>query len=393
MIEEIREKYNQEFTEKSFENFIGSLQAGSGNSLDFKVNESPLFIDTKLKNKLVEACDELVYQLKTDEFKVHCKAAVPENYYMPGDDDHPVFLQLDFGIVEQDGELTPQLIELQGFPSLYAYQAFLDQTVRQHFNIPERFTTYFNGHDFESYIKLFKNTLVGDEDPENCILLEISPDKQKTRIDFKLTEKYTGVKTVDVFDLKARDNKIYYLKDGKETEVKRIYNRVIFDELEKLPVKPEFNFHKNYDVTWLGHPNWFFKISKHTVPFLNSKYSPECYFLNDFDFRTADLSEYVLKPLYSFAGSGVKIDLTADDLISIKDPHNYIIQRKVDYKPILKTPDGYSKAEIRMMMLWHDQPVLVNNLLRTSKGKMMGVDFNKGKIWIGSNIVYFPGTL
>lgn len=390
MVESIRERYNINFDELLFNRFIESMQKDSGNNLDFKVNESPLFLDQSLKKKLVHACNELVGQLQKPEFKSHNQTAIPKNSFVPGETSHPVFLQLDFGIVEKDGELTPQLIELQGFPSLYAYQAFLDQKNREFFEIPGGYTAYFNGHDFESYVKLLGNILTDNEDPAECILLEINPEKQKTRIDFYVTEKYTGVKTVNLFDLKSRGDKLYYNNNGIETEIKRIYNRVIFDELDNLSEKPQFDFHREYDVKWLGHPNWFFRISKHTLPFFNSQYSPECQFLSDFDYKSADLSQYVLKPLYSFAGSGVKIDISEKDLESISEPQNYIIQRKVEYKPILKTPDGYSKAEIRMMMLWKDQPVLVNNLLRTSKGKMMGVDFNKGHNWIGSNIVYHP---
>lgn len=390
MVENIREQYNSNFDESQFNRFIESMQKDSGQNLDFKVNESPLFLDVSLKKKLVNACDELVSQLQMPEFNSHNQSAIPENCFVPGEDEHPLFLQLDFGIVEKNGELTPQLIELQGFPSLYAYQAFLDQKNREFFDIPEGYTAYFNGHSFESYINLFRNILTGNEDPEECVLLEINPEKQKTRIDFYMTEKYTGVKTVNLFDLKSGGDKLFYNNNGTETEIKRIYNRVIFDELDNLPEKPQFDFHKEYDVKWLGHPNWFFRISKHTLPYFKSQYSPECYFLSDFDYKSEDLSQFVLKPLYSFAGSGVKIDITAEDLVNISKPQNYIVQRKVEYKPILKTPDGYSKAEIRMMMLWKDQPVLVNNLLRTSKGKMMGVDFNKGQNWIGSNIVYHP---
>lgn len=390
MIEYYRNKFNSGFDENNFINFLDSIQSENNNSLDFKVNESPLFVGKELSDELIKACDDILNQLKTKEFSEYSRGGLPEKYKVPGCDEHPLFLQIDFGLVKKDEKIIPQLIELQGFPSLYAYQAYLDQKVREYFELPNNFTSYFNGQNYTSYKELFKNAVLADFDPEETILLEINPDKQKTRIDFKLTEDFTGINTVNLFDLKSKGNRLFYIKDGREINVKRIYNRMIFDELDRLSVKPETDFTKEYDVSWAGHPDWFFKISKHTLPYIKSVYSPESYLLPDFDIKSHDLSRYVLKPLYSFAGSGVKIDITENDLTNIKDKENYIVQKKVEYEPVLKTPDGYSKAEIRMMIIWIDQPVIVNNLLRTSKGKMMGVDFNKGQNWIGSNLVYHP---
>ena len=237
---------------------------------------------------------------------------------------------------------------------------------------------------------MFQETLLNNSDPENVILLEIEPDKQKTKIDFFLTEEYTGVKSVCVTDIIKRGKKLYYKSDGKDIRIERIYNRVIFDELLRKDLNLDFSFSDELDITWVGHPNWFYKISKFSLPQIKSKYSPDCYYLSDLEKYPDDLENYVLKPLFSFAGSGVVIDINKEMLDKINDKFNYILQKKVEYVPLIQTPEGKAKAAIRMMYIWDEKPILVNNLLRTSKGKMMGVDFNKNQTWIGSNTIFHP---
>jgi len=373
----LREKFNKEFNEVNFNNFVNDINDNTGNRLDFKVSETPLFLDKDLTNELISAGDKILSEIQSQDFIQNSAKAIPPNLVVPNEDAHPIFLQIDFGIsVDQNGKYIPQLIELQGFPSLYAYQAFFEKKVREYFDIPSDYTAYFNNLDFDSYVDLLKSTLLAKEDPENVILLEIDPEQQKTRIDFFLTEKYTGIKSVCVTDLYKKGEKLFYIKDNREIQVKRIYNRVIFDELFKKNLKLNFNFTDELDVTWVGHPNWFYKISKFSLPQIKSKYSPECYYLSDLDNYPDDLENYVLKPLFSFAGSGVIIDINREQLESIEEKSNFILQKKVDYVPLIETPDGKSKAEIRMMYIWNEKPMLVNNLLRSSKGKMMGVDFN-----------------
>ncbi len=388
---EIREKYNRLFKEKNYKEFLEDIQKETNNRLDFTISETPLFLTKELTGELVKASEKILSEIRKDSFLKNSNNAIPENLVVANEDEHPVFLQIDFGIAKtEDGKFLPQLIELQGFPSIYAYQAFLEKKIREHFFIPENFTAYYNNLNFESYLNLFKKTLLGNSAPENVILLEIEPEKQKTRIDFFLTEKYTGVKPVCITDIIKHGRKLYYKNNGKEIPIDRIYNRVIFDELIKKEIEIPYNIKDDLDVTWVGHPNWFYKISKYSLPKIKSKYSPECYYLSDLEKYPDDLENYVLKPLFSFAGSGVVIDITKDTLDKIKDKENFILQKKVDYVPLIKTPNGFAKAEIRMMYIWNDEPVLVNNLLRTSKGKMMGVDFNKNQTWIGSNTVFHP---
>ncbi|KAA0250923.1 MAG: hypothetical protein EDM75_12860, partial [Chlorobiota bacterium] len=245
--------------------------------------------------------------------------------------------------------------------------------------------------DAKAYAYFYrKKTILGDSAPENVILLEIEPDKQKTLIDFVVTGQLTGIKPVCITDVIKRGRKLYYLDGGREIPIDRIYNRVIYDELFRKDVQAAFKFQDDLDVHWVGHPDWFFLISKYSLPYLKSEHVPECHFLSDLQEYPSDLKNFVLKPLFSFAGLGVEVDVTKELLDSKTERHNYILQRKIEYAPLIETPEDYSKCEIRMMYLWNEKPVLVNNLTRFSKGKMMGVDFNKNKTWVGSGTAYHP---
>jgi hypothetical protein len=295
-------------------------------------------------------------------------------------------LQIDFAICKENGSFIPQLIELQGFPTVYGYQYYLSQLTKKYFNIDSSLTPYFSSLDEESYTQKLRDIIIGDCDNENVILLEIKPEEQKTRIDFAATEELLGIMPVCISDVVQEGRKLFYKKNGKLVPIERIYNRVIFDELERGDISFSFNFHDELDLKWIPHPNWFFKISKYSLPMLKGKYVPNCYFLNELTDYPDDLQNYVLKPLFSFAGQGVDVDLNEDKLKEIDDPENYILQKKIEYVPLIETPDERSKVEIRMMFIWDKEPLLVNNLVRMSKGKMMGVDFNKDKTWVGSSL-------
>lgn len=393
MVAELRKNYNSRYTDSAFEAFNNDLNSILKYPADFRVCETPLFLSETLTRDLVTACDDIIRQIRTDEFAKYSSNAIPEVLAVPNQDGHPKFLQIDFAITKDaDGNFIPKLIELQGFPSLYAFQYYLPLVIRRHFDIPDELTPYFSGFDDDSYISHLKHIIVGDADPENVILLEIEPEKQKTRIDFAATEELTGISTVCITKVKKRGNKLYYEKNGREIPVERIYNRVIYDELKRKGPDYGFRFVDELDVTWVGHPNWFFKISKNTLPFLKSKYVPSSAFLSNLSAYPDDLSKYILKPLYSFAGLGVEMDFDKARLDSITDRSNYILQEKIEYVPLIETPDGYSRVELRMMYLWDNEPLLVNNLLRTSKGAMMGVDFNKNKTWVGSSCAFHPAV-
>jgi hypothetical protein len=389
MIPEIRKKINTEYTDAKYQAFTHELDTTYKYPTDFRNAETPIFLTKDVKRQLIEACDEIVAQLQTEEFKKHSSTAIPPGLSVPNETAHPEFMQIDFGICKDvNGNFTPQLIELQGFPSLYGYQAFLNDTIRKHFTIPPTYGASFNGFVRETYEKLLYDVIVGNSDPKNVVLLEIEPEKQKTRIDFAVMEKMLGIKTICLTKVKKHGKQLFYVEDGKEIRIERIYNRVIFDELQRKQIQSEFKFSDEVDVHWVGHPNWYFRISKHTLPFLKSSYVPECHFVNDLKEYPDDLQQYVLKPLYSFAGLGVDIDVTKQKLDALTDKSQYLLQSKVQYANLIETPDGFAKAEVRMMFIWKEKPILVKNLVRLSKGAMMGVDFNKNKTWVGGTIAY-----
>jgi hypothetical protein len=225
------------------------------------------------------------------------------------------------------------------------------------------------------------------------ILLEIYPEKQKTRIDFSITRDLLGIEPVCLTKIQKEGRQLFYEKDGQRHRIHRIYNRLIFDELERMPdLKTDFSLTDDVDVEWVGHPNWFFRISKYTLPLLDSPYVPTSYYLNALKEYPADLGNYVLKPLFSFAGSGVKLNVTREELDAIPDKQNYLLQRKVTYEPVIQSPDGLVKCEIRMLYVWHEKdprPTLLTNLARLSRGAMIGVNFNKDLDWVGGTICFF----
>jgi hypothetical protein len=260
--------------------------------------------------------------------------------------------------------------------------------------IPADWTSSFGGLHDADYLELLRRTIIGEANPENVILLEIEPERQKTRIDFACTEVLLGIHSVCLTDVKKKGRQLFYEHDGREVRIERIYNRVIFDELERRPdLKPGFSFQDDLDVKWIAHPNWYYRISKHSLPFLKTPHTSPAYFADEFP-SNESIEDYVLKPLYSFAGLGVDMEPTKEKLAALPHPHSWILQKKVSYAAFVQTVDGpKSKAELRMMFLWPENdaaPTLVNNLVRMSQGKMMGVDFNKEKTWVGSSIALHP---
>lgn len=306
-------------------------------------------------------------------------------------------IAFDFGIcVNDQNELEPQLIEMQGFPTLFGFQVYYPEVIHRHFDIPSHYSQYLLDYNRESYLHDLREIILGNHPAENVILLEIKPHEQKTRIDFYCTQDYLGIQPVCITELIQEGERLFYIneKSGLKTPVKRIYNRVIFDDLhanrEKLGHFTDIT--QPLDVEWVPHPNWFYRISKFTLPFIHHPYVPSTFFLNEIKQVPADLDNYVLKPLFSFAGQGVVIDVKPEDIEKVKDPENWILQKKVKYADVIQTPDIPAKAEIRMMYLWKDQwprPKAAINLARLSKGKMIGVRYNKDKEWVGGSVCLF----
>jgi hypothetical protein len=391
MIPTYRKQFNQDFSQEKYSQLKEILQQKSGLETGFRVSESPIFLTQEFKHKLIDATESIIDQIKALPVELLQKA-VPENCKVPNDTNQPHFFTIDFGICSnENGEAEPQLIELQAFPSLYAFQKVYEETLCEVYPFLDEIKNTMSHDDFKNYLK---EVIVGDEKPENVVLLEIFPEKQKTAIDFALTEKLLGIKTVCLTQVKKQGRKLYYENNGSLTEIKRIYNRVIFDELDKIPnLTTEFDFRDEVDVQWITHPNWFFKISKFLLPLLHHQYVPKSYFLHEFP-ADEKLENFVLKPLFSFAGSGVNLNPTKEITEAITDKENYILQRKVDYAPIFEDINGeFSKAEIRLLYIWREndeRPILLENLGRMTKAAMVNVDFNKkDAIWIGGSNVFF----
>lgn len=395
MIADVRKKYNEEFSKESYEAFVKDLENVYPGQLDFRVAETPVFVSKEFTNKMISACESIIDVITKPEYQKQSANAIPSHLKVPDEDAHPHFICFDFGVCKNEkGELEPQLIEMQGFPSLFAWQIILSEVHAQHFWTPENFSPYLNGFDKTSYLQLLKKIIIGDADPENVILLEIFPHQQKTRVDFYATEDFLAIKTVDLNDLIQEGKNLFYINNGKKIQIKRIYNRVIFDDLfqqsKEVQEKGKI-FQQKLNVTWVPHPNWFYRLSKYTLPFIQHRYVPETHFLNEVNLPN-DLENYVVKPLFSFAGQGVIIDVTKEAIDNIKDKENWIIQRKVNYAAAIETPDEPAKAEIRIFYFWEAdkaRPVAANNLARLSKGKMIGVRYNKDKEWVGGGFCLF----
>ena len=389
----LRQKFNQSFTEEKYNAYMRQVEGLHPGSLDFRNAETPLFISKEFKHKMLGACEDIIDVITAPNFKQLTERSIPKDLLVPNEDAHTQFIVFDFGICENDaGEIEPQLIEMQGFPTLYAFQAFHSELTGKYADVPPNYTSYLNGYDKDSYVKLLDDIIIDGHHPEEVILLEIYPEQQKTRIDFYCTQQLLGINTVCLTKLKAEGRALYYDNNGRKTFVKRIYNRLIFDDLKQQEgLEDIIDLTKEYDVEWVPHPNWFYRISKFTLPFIDNRYVPETFFLNEVTLPLP-LEEYVLKPLFSFAGMGVVIDVTQDDIDKITDPENWILQRKVNYAPVIETMDEPAKAEIRLFYFWKDEwprPVAVHNLSRLSKGKMIGTRYNKEKKWVGGTVAFF----
>jgi hypothetical protein len=391
MLPELRRAYNEAFTEERYLGMLRDLEATCGCAIGFAVSETPLFLSGEIAGELQTAAWEILGTVTSDDYLRHTSRAVPAALDVPGEDAHPVFLQIDFALALDQGRIVPRLIELQAFPSLYGFQWLLDRGFRKHFDIPADVSPYFSGLDEKTYVDCLREVIVGNCDPREVILLEVDPEHQKTRCDFAATEQLLGISTVCPRDVRVKDGRLVHAND---IPIRRIYNRVIFDELQRKGLAFDHLFRRDVrelGAEWVGHPNWYLKISKFSLPFLHSPYAPEAHFVSELSGIPADLESWVLKPLFSFAGLGVELGPSPERLRAIENPEDWLLQRKIEYAPVVETLDVPAKAEVRMMFVWNDGRLrLINNLVRMSKGKMMGVDFNKNKTWVGGTLGYHP---
>lgn len=396
MIKEVREGYNASFSQEKYQNFLDTLEKMYNEKPLFRVAETPFFIPKLLKERLLEACDMINEVVLRPDLKAITQGALyDENWIVPNEDDHTTFLQMDFGVcIDENGDPMPQLIEIQGFPSVYFFQNMLHKAFTECFDIPDNLTCFHGGITPDVYKTMMKDIIVGETDPLHVVLLEIEPKKQTTYIDMLSTSKELHIPIVCVTEVVKQGNQLFYRdKNDHLILISKIYNRVIFDELaQRNDLKLSFKFTDDLDVEWIGHPNWFYRISKYLLPYIKNKYVPDTYFLDEIQELPKDLENYVLKPLFSFAGAGVIIDLQQSDIDSITDKSNYILQKKVNYQPVIQSPNDPVKVEIRMLMMWPKnapRAIVVNNLSRLSKGKMIGVKYNKDKDWVGGSVGFW----
>jgi hypothetical protein len=368
MIPELRRQFYASYTPERYQRFLRLLDDGCRTHVKFRNCETPIFLPRELMTRMENDGRELIQQLMAQDYLKRSDVTIPAEYRVPSEDSRPLFIQVDFGLTEA---LEPKLVEIQAFPSLYAYQPFLQKTYLEAYELglaPD-----------PSFQEEFRRAVVGDHNPENVVLLEIEPEQQKTLPDFLLTEKALGIKTVCITKVEKRGNKLFH--DG--VPIERIYNRVIVDELQRKQIQPPFDYRDDLQVEWAGHPNWYFRISKFSLPFLKHSSVPRTRFLSEG--VPDDLENWVLKPLYSFAGLGVVIGPTREDIARVANPEEYILQERVNFASLIETPHGATKAEIRMMYIWLDELHAVTTIIRMGRGKMMGVDHNRDMEWVGAS--------
>lgn len=391
-----RQTFNANFTPEKYQEFLRYINAGLTNDVAFRVAETPIFLTNDFRDRLIKAGDDILQTILQPNFKELTERAIPSKWRVANENNHPHFIALDFGVCKDEaGNIVPKLIELQGFPSLYAFQSLLDDAYNSIFNIDDSWTGYYGNRDKASYIELLKKTILGPYQPNEVVLMDVNAHEQKTAVDFFVTQQYLGIPIVALDELKQKGDQLFYEANGQDIRIKRIYNRLIFDEIdtEGNPFENRVDIRQPLDVEWITHPNWFYRISKFTMPYLTGEAIPKTQFLHELEAIPANLENYVLKPLFSFAGQGVIIDVTPEDIAAIKDPENWILQEKVNYEPVIQAPDGGVKAEIRLLYLWpdgDDKPTLAINLARLSRGKMIGVRYNKDFDWVGGTAAYMP---
>jgi hypothetical protein len=389
MIPSYRHAFNSNFTSDKNDRLRREITARCGMEVPFALCETPCFFPNALVERMGEDGKALIHQLvDSPEYLRRSEASIPAEFCAPNESTHPMFIQVDFGLVRDSaGELQPKLVELQAFPSLYAYQPVLAQAYIDGFGLDKKLRYFLSGLDSASYRQLLKDAIVAGHDPENVVLMEVHPEEQKTRPDFLLTEKLLGIRTVCITKILKQGHRLLYEEAGKRIPIKRIYNRTIVDELERKGVTLPFDFRDELDVEWAGHPNWYFRLSKYSIPYLNHPSVPRTWFLNELSTLPADLENFVLKPLYSFAGLGVVIAPSRADIDAIPAARRaeYILQERLNFTPLVETPYGLTKVELRIMYVWLDRLLPVLTIVRMGRGTMMGVDQNKNMKWVGSS--------
>ena len=401
MLPRFRARFQQQFSPLSYAAFLADLGRRVRCPIEFRVSETPCFFDGALMKSLADAAVSMTSALVTDPVYLDAASAVvPARFRTANSEALPAFVQVDFGLVKDRRNVEGRLVELQAFPSLYGFQLALGDAYAREYDLLSdgKLTPFLSGLDRAGYVELMRKALVGKHDPVNVVLLEIEPAKQKTRPDFEVTEAVWGVRAIDINDVIVDGRRLFYKRDGSLTRIARIYNRVIPDELERKGLSLPFDYRDDLDVEWLGSPDWFFKISKFSIPHLRHEWVPITRFLSDaidsgnsLGAAFADRERWLLKPLFSFAGGGIVFAPTDAQIAAIPEAErgNYILQERIDFTPVIETPHGATQAELRIMLVRDGneyKPVVP--LVRMGRGKMMGVDHNKGLEYVGASAAF-----
>ena len=398
MVPSLRGAFNNSWTEARYRDLTARIEARTRTPIAFPLSETPCFFPRSLMDELTAVGADLVSQILDDPRAASAAAAVvPDRFRGPQAGTHPTFVQVDFGLVrDDDGRVEPKLVELQAFASLYAFQLAVSDAYREAYDLPASLGAFLGGLDGASYHAVVGEAILGGHDPREVVLMEIEPRRQKTWPDFAVTEAMWGVRAIDTSEIIKEGRRLFYRRDGARVPIRRVYNRVIPDELERKGVALPFDYRDDLDVEWAGHPSWYFQISKFSIPFLRHRSVPRTWFLHEMDRLPDDREGYLLKPLFSFAGGGITFAPTDADIAAIPqaERQNYILQERIHFAPVIETPDGPTQAEIRMMYVWSPSTSLragpgglraVLPLIRMGRGKMMGVDHNKGLRWVGAS--------
>ena len=389
MIPSYRRDFNLRFTSEKHARFRREMTSRCGMEVPFALCETPCFFPRALVERMADDGKALIHQLvENPDYRARSEASIPAEFRVPNESPHPMFIQVDFGLVRDSaGELQPKLVELQAFPSLYAYQPVLSQAYIDVFDLDPELRYFLNELDSAAYQRLLQDAIVAGHDPANVVLMEVHPEEQKTRPDFLLPGKLLGIPTVCVTQIRKEGRRLFYEAGGRQIPIERIYNRTIVDELERKGIRLPFDFRDDLEVEWAGHPNWYFRISKYSIPYLKHPSVPRTWFLDQLTEVPVDLENFVLKPLYSFAGLGVVIAPSRKDIDAIPAAKRseYILQERLNFTPVVETPYGLTKVELRIMYVWLDTLVPVLTIVRMGRGLMMGVDHNKNMAWVGSS--------
>ena len=420
MISELRQGFNQGFTAEKYASLLALIEERCGAKVEFRVAETPIFVRATLLAQMAEEGAALAHSLIADSACLDAaRKAIPAGFCVANETTHPHFLTADFALVrDARGELAPRLVEIQAFPSVFGYQAVLCSAYREIYGLPDTLATYLSGLNERGYWDLLARTVLGGHDPENVVLTEVDPLHQKTLPDFHVTASRLGIEFVDIASLQAVKNKLHYRKsDGRLVPIHRIYNRAIADELIARKIRLPFDLTQAWDVEWAGHPNWYFLISKFSIPWLSRPPArravvPPAVFLSDFltgagraalEAAGAPLpadrgpetvyTALLLKPLFSFAGKGIEFEPTQAQLeaVPVERRPEHLLQQRMRFEPTIDTPHGLTQAEIRILYMWPDggdlTPAL--SLVRLGRGKMMGVDHNRNQEWVGASAAFF----